>query len=97
MRFPSAGVAVASEEKSSRIRNLVDVGKEKGYLLYDDVSEILPDDLSGGGNLEDILTGSQAKWGCSESMRWKTVVPVLPAPTTIIGPLLSITNSSYPS
>jgi len=46
---------VASEEKSSRIRNLVDVGKEKGYLLYDDVSEILPDDLSGGSNLEDIL------------------------------------------
>jgi RNA polymerase primary sigma factor len=46
---------VPSEEKSSRIRNLVDVGKEKGYLLYDDVSEILPDDLSGGGNLEDIL------------------------------------------
>jgi len=55
MRVPSAGVAVASEEKSSRIRNLVDVGKEKGYLLYDDVSEILPDDLSGGGNLDDIL------------------------------------------
>jgi RNA polymerase primary sigma factor len=46
---------VASEEKIGRIRNLVEVGKEKGYLLYDDVSEILPDDLSGGGNLEDIL------------------------------------------
>jgi RNA polymerase primary sigma factor len=43
------------EEKTSRIRNLVDAGKEKGYLLYDDVSEILPDDLSGGVNLEDIL------------------------------------------
>ncbi|MSV31794.1 MAG: RNA polymerase sigma factor RpoD [Bryobacterales bacterium] len=53
--FPSAGVEVASEEKTSRIRNLVDVGKEKGYLLYDDVSEILPDELNGGGNLEDIL------------------------------------------
>src|SRR5215208_7088388 len=49
------------------------------------------------GNLEDILPGSQAKWGCSESMRWKTVVPVLPAPTMIIGPLFSITNSSYRS
>ena len=55
MMFPSAGVEVASEEKTSRIRNLVDVGKEKGYLLYDDVSEILPDELNGGGNLEDIL------------------------------------------
>ena len=55
MMFPSVGVEVASEEKTSRIRNLVDVGKEKGYLLYDDVSEILPDELNGGGNLEDIL------------------------------------------
>ena len=55
MMFPSAGVEVASEEKTRRIRNLVDVGKEKGYLLYDDVSEILPDELNGGGNLEDIL------------------------------------------
>ncbi|MBL8240153.1 MAG: RNA polymerase sigma factor RpoD [Bryobacterales bacterium] len=53
--FSSAGVEVASEEKTGRIRNLVEVGKEKGYLLYDDVSEILPDDMSSGGNLEDIL------------------------------------------
>ena len=55
MMFPSAGVEVVSEEKTRRIRNLVDIGKEKGYLLYDDVSEILPDELNGGGNLEDIL------------------------------------------
>ena len=46
---------MASEEKNGRIRNLVEVGKEKGYLLYDDVSEILPDDLTSAGNLEDIL------------------------------------------
>jgi len=55
MRFPGAGVEVASEEKTSRIRNLVDVGKKKGYLLYDDVSELLPDELNGRGSLEDIL------------------------------------------
>ncbi len=57
MSFPIAGVGVevASDEKIGRIRNLVEVGKEKGYLLYDDVSEILPDELSTGGNLEDIL------------------------------------------
>ncbi|MFN0101211.1 MAG: RNA polymerase sigma factor RpoD [Bryobacteraceae bacterium] len=46
---------MASEEKTGRIRNLVEAGKEKGYLLYDDVSEILPDDLGAGGSLEDIL------------------------------------------
>src|SRR5918997_5352016 len=48
------------------------------------------------GNLAHILPGSQARWGCSENIRWKTVVPVLPAPTMIIGPLLSMTNSPQP-
>ncbi len=33
----------------------MDVGKEKGYLLYDDVNEVLPDDMATGANLEDIL------------------------------------------
>ena len=33
----------------------MDVRKEKGYLLYDDVNEVLPDDLATGANLEDIL------------------------------------------
>jgi RNA polymerase primary sigma factor len=46
---------VASEEKIGRIRNLVEEGKEKGYLLYDDVSDILPDELGGGTNLDDLL------------------------------------------
>ncbi|HEU0123195.1 MAG TPA: RNA polymerase sigma factor RpoD [Bryobacteraceae bacterium] len=55
MSFSSVGVEVASDEKLGHIRNLVEVGKEKGYLLYDDVSDILPDDLSTGGNLEDLL------------------------------------------
>ena len=50
-----AGVKVASEEKTGRIRDLVEVSKEKGYLLYDDVSEILPDDLTSGGHLDDLL------------------------------------------
>ena len=33
----------------------MDVRKEKRYLLYDDVNEVLPDDLATGANLEDIL------------------------------------------
>ncbi len=50
-----AGVLVAAEEKFGRIKHLMDVGKEKGYLLYDDVNEVLPDDMATGANLEDIL------------------------------------------
>ncbi len=33
------------------------MGKEKGYVLYDEVSEVLPGDLPGGNELEDVLAG----------------------------------------
>ena len=33
------------------------MGKEKGYVLYDEVSDVLPGDLSVGADLEDVLAG----------------------------------------
>jgi len=33
------------------------MGKEKGYVLYDEVSEVLPGDLATGAELEDVLAG----------------------------------------
>ena len=33
------------------------MGKEKGYVLYDEVSEVLPTDLAGGADLDDLLAG----------------------------------------
>ena len=33
------------------------MGKEKGYVLYDEVSEVLPTDIPGGAELEDVLAG----------------------------------------
>jgi RNA polymerase primary sigma factor len=33
------------------------MGKEKGYVLYDEVSEVLPGDLAGGTELDDVLAG----------------------------------------
>ncbi|MCL4853009.1 MAG: RNA polymerase sigma factor RpoD, partial [Bryobacteraceae bacterium] len=47
---------MAGEEKYGRLKNLVDLGKEKGFVLYDDVSEFLPDDIAEGPELDDILT-----------------------------------------
>jgi len=32
-------------------------GKEKGYVLYDEVSELVPNDLNGSADLDDILAG----------------------------------------
>ncbi len=51
---------MAGEEKYGRLKNLVDLGKEKGFVLYDDVSEFLPDDIAGGPELDDILTDLDA-------------------------------------
>ena len=47
---------MASEEKFGRIQQLMDIGKEKGYVLYDDVNDLLSDDFSGGRELEDLLS-----------------------------------------
>ena len=33
------------------------MGKEKGYVLYDEVSEVLPGDLAGGSDIDDVLAG----------------------------------------
>src|SRR5437879_541821 len=32
-------------------------GKEKGYVIYDEVSELVPNDLNGSADLDDILAG----------------------------------------
>jgi RNA polymerase primary sigma factor len=48
---------VALDDKGDGLQRLVQMGKEKGYVLYDEVSEVLPGDLSTGADLDDILAG----------------------------------------
>ena len=48
---------MALEDKYDGLTKLVQMGKEKGYVLYDEVSEVLPGDLPGGADLEDVLAG----------------------------------------
>jgi RNA polymerase primary sigma factor len=48
---------VAIDEKYDGLQRLVQLGKEKGYVLYDEVSEVLPGDLPGGPELDDVLAG----------------------------------------
>ena len=43
------------EEKYDEIRQLIIIGKEKGYLLYDEVNEALPADLTSPEELEDLF------------------------------------------
>jgi RNA polymerase primary sigma factor len=49
------GDLVAIEEKYGRLKRLVDAGKEKGFLLYDEINEVLPDDVVAGPVLDDLL------------------------------------------
>ena len=47
---------VALDEKYDRLQRLMEMGKEKGYVLYDEVSELLPGDLNNPGtDLDDVL------------------------------------------
>jgi RNA polymerase primary sigma factor len=46
---------VASDEKFGRLKQLMEAGKAKGYVLYDEVNELLPDDLAPGPELDDLL------------------------------------------
>jgi len=38
------------------IDSLIEVGKEKGYLTYGDVNDILPDELASVDDLDDLIT-----------------------------------------
>ena len=44
------------EEKYDEIRQLIVIGKEKGYLLYDEVNDVLPADLTSSEDLDDLFT-----------------------------------------
>jgi len=47
---------VALDDKFDRLSRLMTMGKEKGYVLYDEVSEMLPGDLTAGVDLDDLLS-----------------------------------------
>jgi len=48
---------LANEEKfDDEIQNLIDVGKEKGYLTYGDVNDMLPEEMDSADDLDDLIT-----------------------------------------
>jgi RNA polymerase primary sigma factor len=48
---------VALDDKFDGLQRLVQMGKEKGYVLYDEVSEVLPGDIGNGADLDEVLAG----------------------------------------
>ena len=44
------------EEKYDEIRALITMGKEKGYLLYEEINELLPADVTSAEELDDLFS-----------------------------------------
>jgi RNA polymerase primary sigma factor len=49
-------VALALEEKYDAVRQLVAMGKERGYLLYDEVNDTLPPEVHSSEEIDDLLS-----------------------------------------
>jgi RNA polymerase primary sigma factor len=47
---------LALDDKFEDIQKLIDTGKEKGYLTYDQVNDLLPGDIHSPDDLDDLLT-----------------------------------------
>src|SRR2546426_12424885 len=48
-------MALSLEERYDEVRQLIQVGKEKGYLLYDEVNEMLPSEITSSEDLDDLF------------------------------------------
>src|SRR3954468_13437326 len=53
---PGAAPHLSIEERYDEVRQLINIGKEKGYLLYDEVNELLPADITSPDELDELLS-----------------------------------------
>jgi RNA polymerase primary sigma factor len=44
------------DDKYDEVKQLIDMGKEKGYLLYDEVNDLLPADMGTSEELDDMFS-----------------------------------------
>jgi RNA polymerase primary sigma factor len=49
-------VTLALEEKYDQVRQLIAMGKERGYLLYDEVNDLLPAEIHSSEEIDDLLS-----------------------------------------
>src|SRR5882762_3053982 len=54
-RTDVGGTHLSIEEKYDEVRQLINIGKEKGYLLYDEVNELLPSEITSSDELDDLF------------------------------------------
>ena len=44
------------EEQRARLRQLIIMGKERGYITYAEINDALPDDMSDADQIDNIVT-----------------------------------------
>ena len=49
-------MALVIEEKYDQVRQLIGIGKERGYLLYDEVNDILPPEVHSSEEIDEMLS-----------------------------------------
>ncbi|HXW18783.1 MAG TPA: RNA polymerase sigma factor region1.1 domain-containing protein, partial [Candidatus Acidoferrales bacterium] len=49
-------MSLAIEEKYDQVRQLINMGKERGYLLYDEVNDLLPAEIHSSEEIDDLLS-----------------------------------------
>ncbi|MBZ5561009.1 MAG: sigma-70 family RNA polymerase sigma factor [Acidobacteriia bacterium] len=49
-------MSLVLQEQDDRVRSLINLGKERGYVLFDEVNEILPGEIQSSEELESLLS-----------------------------------------
>jgi len=49
------------DDKYDEVKQLIDMGKEKGYLLYDEVNDLLPGDITSSEEMDDMFSMFRAQ------------------------------------
>jgi RNA polymerase primary sigma factor len=49
-------LSLVIEEKYDQVRQLIDMGKERGYLLFDEVNDMLPAEVHSSEEIDDLLS-----------------------------------------
>jgi RNA polymerase primary sigma factor len=52
---------IGLDDKYDEVKQLVDMGKEKGYLLYDEVNDLLPSDVTSSEEMDDMFSMFRAQ------------------------------------
>ena len=47
---------MAKKSNINEVKKLIDIGKEKGFLTYEEVNEMLPSDVVSSEQIDDVMT-----------------------------------------